>query len=208
MPACPALIHNMATRKRKTRKRARRRVGAMSLNPNSPLMKLAAVGVGYLLADTINPQIDNLTKSFLPTTTTVPASGTTPASVTANKTNTEILAAAEAGLGALLLLGKKGNWIKTVAGGIVAGAGLKRGLKSFGVISGYQSVPVIGGRRVIRGYQKVPVIGNINTPAQLQGYRVNGPSITPPQLSGYRVNRVMGSTGSGYAQASTSGYMN
>jgi hypothetical protein len=97
---------------------------------------------------------------------------------------------------------------------LLAGAGVKRALKVLGVMSGYQSVPVIG-RYKMAGYQSVPAIGK--TPAQLAGK-------TPPQLSGYRPagsgvggyvpagSGVLGGmgncdTGSGISTSTGSGYM-
>jgi hypothetical protein len=126
-------------------------------------------------------------------------------------TVTTVLPFAEIGLGGLLLLKGKPSLLKTAAGGILAGAGIKAALKKFGVISGYQSVPVIGGKR-IRGYQSVPVIGaydqaspsvaqlagqnepGANTPAALKGYGVNG------LVPGYQPNGS-GVMGSLYANA-------
>lgn len=165
------------------KKKGARRVGA--LNPNSGVMKLAAVAVGYFLADTINGAIDKA----------LPASILTP-------TNPDSLmkyapAAVQVGLGGFFLMGKgKPSIIKTAGGGILAGAGLKRALRNAGVITGYQAVPVIGrATHKMAGYQSTPVIGNIpaqlaGVPAQLQGYRVNGYA---PQGSG-----VMGAVNPGY----------
>lgn len=148
--------------KKKHHKR-RRSVGA--LNPRSPIVMLGSLAAGYLLADTINTPIDKLV-----TTAKIPAVAVT---------------AGEVGVGALLLMSKKKSGtmglVKTVAGGILAGAGIKRALKQFNIISGYQSVPVIGRR--MAGYQAVPVVGGVRpaqlagAPAQLQGgFRVNGPN--------------------------------
>lgn len=162
-------------KKKHHKKRRHHAVGA--LNPKSPLVMLASVGIGYLMADTINGKIDQFN-----TTTTTPAGGGTP--VSTNTVSPTIVMVGELGIGGLLLLSKrKGGtmgMVKTVAGGVLAGAGLKRALKKFGVVSGYQSVPVIGRR--MGGYQAVPVIGGMRPgqlagapgPGQLQGYRVNG----------------------------------
>lgn len=178
---------------KKTKRKKARRVGAMSLNPNSTMMKVGAVVLGYFLGDTVNSPIDTALKSVFPTTT---AAVTTPATATPATTaaaavsvsniagNNKIVAGVEVGLGALLLLSKKGSWVKTVAGGVAAGAGLARGLKAFGVVTGYQSTPVLAGR--VRGYQSMPALGGV--PPQLSG--------VPPQLSGYRVN---GGMRNGYA---------
>lgn len=184
----------------------RRRIGAMALNPSQPVVKLAAVALGYFLAaDPINTALDKV----------IPAEITT-----ATDFKKYIPGAAETGIGALLLMSKKKpSLIKTAAGGLLAGAGLKRLLKASGVITGYQATPVIGrmGRHRMAGYQSVPVVG-VTTPPQLSG--------TPPQLQGYRVNGyiphgsgvgVMGSIngigntdhtrGSGINYGGSSGYM-
>lgn len=170
--------------KRKTgRKKSRRRVGAASslLNPKSPVVKIAATAVGYLLADRINSAITNM----LPITTT-PATATTPATMTPSAL-AKYVPYIELGAGAFLLLTGKPSLIKTALGGVLAGAGLKATLKVTGIISGYQSTPVIGARRMA-GYQSTPVIGAPNLPSQLSG--------TPAQLEGFRVNGYL-PTGSG-----------
>ncbi len=175
----------MAKRKHH-KKRTHRRVGAMSLDGSNPIIKLAALAGGYfLLADSVNGLIDKA----------VPAAAT----------HNTAVGAAQAGIGTLALLNKKGSktmrLITTAAGGITAGAGLKRLLKGMGMVSGYQQVPVIGGRRQgVGGYQQVPVIGS--TPGQLQG--------RPAQLQGYRVNgyRVNGGMHPGAAAAMPNGVTN
>lgn len=204
----------MAKRKKSSRKRARR-VGAMSLNPNSSLMKLAAVAAGYFLADQINPAIDSATKSFLPApvTTTVPATATAAATSTVtNKSTPMILSGVELGIGALLLMKKRASWLTVVPGGILAGAGLKRALKTAGVVSGYQSVPVIG-RRGVRGYQSTPVLAGVpnqltGVPNQLTGYRVNGRNsgYTPNGSGAMGIMNGVGN-GSGITGDNASGYM-
>lgn len=167
-------------RKRAHKKHHRRRMSGIgaALSPKSPVVMIAAVAAGYFLADTINTQTDKLLPTSMAPSSTGAAGWVAPA--------------AKIGLGALLLLGKKPSLIKAIPGGILAGAGLKQALVKTGVVTGYQSVPVIG--RHMAGYQSVPVIGKM--PAQLTGYRVNG---MPGQLTGYRVNgdtKVMGSIGS------------
>jgi len=190
----------MAKKSAKRKAGKRRKIGALSLNPGSPLVKIGSVAVGYLLGDHINGAIDKM----LPASVLTP---TDPKSVVKY-----VPAAAQLGLGGLLVMSKKPTLIKTAAGGIMAGAGLKRILKDTGVITGYQSVPVIGAaRRKMAGYQSVPVIGNVpaqlqGIPAQLQGYRVNGAG------GGYTPNGsgVMGSVdgnGSGLLTHGSSGYM-
>lgn len=154
--------------KKKRSKGRRRRVGGSSLlNPSSPVVKIAATAVGYLLADTINAQIDKvIPATLLP----VAAAGAKPGVMD------YAVPAVEAGVGAFLLFKGKPSLIKSAAGGILLGAGIKRGLRKAGVITGYQSTPVIGGRRRMSGYQDTPVIGA--APGQLQG--------APDQLQGYR----------------------
>lgn len=174
--------------KRKSHKH-RRRMGAIGGGKSSNLIKLGSIAAGYLMADTINEQVDKVLPKTKNATTNV------------EEPNQWVGVGAELGIGGLLLMRKKGKYkqFTDIGGGILAGAGLKRALKKAGVISGYQAVPVIGKHR-LAGYQKVPVIGG--RPAQLQG--------TPAQLQGFRVNGytsqgsgVMGAagrlnTGSGY----------
>lgn len=159
----------MAKRK-KTHKARRRSVGGMSLNPKSTVVKLVSVAAGYFLADTINGQID---KVIVPAPVTATSTG-----FSLDK-NTLVMAG-QVGIGSYLLLKKgKASLLTVIPGGLLAGAGLKRALKKFGIVSGYQSVPIIGRRHRMAGYQSVPVIGGMpgqlsGTPLQLQGFRVNG----------------------------------
>lgn len=168
-------VHNGSRWMRKSRHRS---VGA--LNPSSSMVKLASLAAGYFIGDTVNDQINK----FAPASIVSP---TDPKSIMAYA-----IPAAELGIGGMLLLSKKKQgMLKTVAGGILAGAGLKAMLKKAGIIAGYQSVPVIG------GYQSVPVVGSV--PNMLTGASPYS-GVVPNQLSGYRVNgyrpngsRVMGS---------------
>lgn len=188
-------------KKRKGSKR-RRRVGALSLNKKGTGMKLLALGAGYLLADMVNTQIDKVLPGNRDATTNIK---------TIDPSMITLASVGQIGLGGLLLMSKKESMLKTLAGGVLAGSGLKRALKTMGVIKGYQSVPVIGKPRPrMSGYQSVPVIGNTVVPPQLSGK-------TPAQLQGYRVNGytsagsgVMGgydAQGSGITTGSVSGYM-
>lgn len=158
----------MSHRKRKVGKSGKKRSGGS--RKTDLIIKIAALGIGYFGADTINPMIDKI----------VPKSKDASGVETPNET---LAIAAELGLGGLLLLKKMPVGSKTVqtaltaAGGILAGAGLKRGLKKLGVISGYQSTPVIGRYRMA-GYQSTPVIGRMAVPNQLSG--------VPNQLTGYK----------------------
>lgn len=210
----------MAKRKKHSKRRKVSGIGAM-LNPKSPLVKIGALAIGYLMGDTINNFADTLIPDSLTNATAATATtAAKPAMLSADQAD-QVLMAGEIGLGALLLLKGKPNVIKTIAGGVLAGAGIQRALISFNIVKptavkGYQAIPVIG------GYQKVPVIGSVpaqlqgtvtKTPAQLQGYRVNG--YTP---NGSGMAGVMGSlyttadsqgggTGSGLAHQNA-GYMN
>jgi hypothetical protein len=186
--------------KRKKRSGKRRRVGALSLTKKGSGMTLLSLAAGYFLADTINPQVDKIVpKTKNEAGVEVP--------------NSTLAMAGQIGLGGLLLMGKpfgKGM-IQTAAGGVLAGAGLKRALKAAGVIKGYQAVPVLGRRRSAAGYQSVPVIGKTVTPpqlsgvpAQLQGYRVNG---YKSQGSGVLAGYGGDNGGSGITNGSVSGYM-
>jgi len=201
----------MARRKKHQKRRRTRRVGALRLGGKGDIaVKVLAIGAGFLMGNAINGAIDKM----LPKTTDPAPVPTKNAKITAT--------VAQVGIGGLLLLQKKSGATGMVmkgAGGLLAGAGLKRALGVLGVMGGYQSVPVIG-RHKMAGYQSVPVIGASVIPSQL-GNR------TPPQLNGYRpagsgvgsyVNQgsgVMGSigccddgSGSGITSYDGSGYMN
>lgn len=137
--------------------RRRRRVGALALNPSSTMVQVAAVAAGYLLAGTVNPMLDKV----VPT-----------------NVDAKLVAAGQVGLGAALVMGKKKSLVKTLAGGVLAGAGLKRALTAFGIgrIGNYQSVPAIN------GYQNVPAIGAGSR--RVAGYVTNNAN-----LAGYTANR-------------------
>lgn len=168
-------------KKSKGRKGGQRRVGALNLN--SPVFKLLAVGGGFFMGDTINAQVDKI----------IPVKPADPAVPGSPDKNNTLKTVGTIGLGGLLLMNKKGSpmvkGVTTVAGGLLAGAGLRRALKQMGVIKGYQNVPVIGRHRMA-GYQNVPVIGHNGAPAQLQG-------MAPSQLQGFRVNGGLGQNGYG-----------
>lgn len=165
----------MAHKKRKhhSHKARRRRVGAVGGGKQDKMIKLAAVVGGWFLGDTINEQVDKI----LPKETTTSSTGTA-----VTQANQWVGVAGEVGIGGLLLMRKKGTgtmkMVQSVAGGLLAGAGIKRAAKKMGLISGYQSVPVIGRR--MAGYQSTPVIAG-RTPSQLAGKM-------PGQLQGFRVN--------------------
>lgn len=149
----------MAT-KRKRSHRKSKRVGAATLNPGNPIVMLAAVGVGYYFSDKLFVPLRNM----LPMKTTA-ATTTAPATIAPIVSGT-VLGAGMTGVGALLMLKGKKTMVKTVAGGVLAGVGLKGILKDQGVVTGFQSVPAIG-RRGVNGFQSVPAVGAV--PNALQG---------------------------------------
>lgn len=147
--------------KKKTTKR-RHKVGALSFNANSPLVKYGSLALGFVLANKINPKIDELTKG---------------------KVDDKVLAGASVGLGGYYLFLHKGkkNLPLAIAAGVVAGAGVKRGMDSLkvGGVGGYGQVPVLGSRRRVGGYQSVPVLGNTSS---MNGYGPEG------SIGAYMVN--------------------
>lgn len=157
----------MAKKKITKGTRRRRRVGA-ALNFNSPLIKLAAVAGGYFLTGRIvNEQVDKLVKG---------------------KVSDMVVGAGETGLGAFLLLGGRSSMIKTIVGGVAAGAGLRKLVPSvmgpaIPAVSGYGSVPVIG------GYGSVPVIGS-----HMGGYTPSG-TLGNYAIPSGRIGGVMGGIG-------------
>lgn len=141
----------MAKKKKSTGSK-RKKVGAMSLSASSPLVMYGSIAAGYFFGDKLNDAVDK---------------------ATGGKIDGKIVGGAEAGLGALLVFGKgKKSLPKTIAGGVLLGAGAKKMLKEFGVISGYGSVPVVGRRR-INGYGSVPVVGGY-TPSVMLAGALNG----------------------------------
>jgi hypothetical protein len=169
------------TKAKKRKSPVRRRVGATALNLKNPIVMYGPIVGGFLMGDMINNAIDKA----LPD----------------DKVGQKIKGGAEAGIGAALVfmkLGKKKTIIEVVAGGVLAGAGVRRLLKEFGIITGiggYQSVPVLGRRAGVNGYGAVPVIGN--------GYKTSRTALNGVLNGGYQVPQVpsklnvMGSTGSG-----------
>lgn len=159
---------------------ATRRMGALDFKPGNPLVQIAAVGIGYFLAaDPVNTEIDKLlTKTAADGTKTPPTASTK-----------KMVGGATAGAGAALVLMGKKTMVKTLAGGALAGVGLKRLLKEFNVISGFQDVPVLG-RRNMAGFQDVPVLGKLGD--GIGAYAVNGEGI-----NGSRFDRGYAVTGNG-----------
>jgi hypothetical protein len=197
----------MAHRKHKKGQHRRRKVGAMSLHHSSPLVVLGSMGLGYFLGDTVNSMIDSvIPSSIFPAAATTTPAATGIASLGLNE-NTAALVL-EGGVGTMLLVAKTGrSVVKSAAGGFLVGLAGHRLLKTMGVVTGYQSVPVIGNRRVA-GYQSVPVIGGTpqvlqGTPAVLQGYKVSGYGSQGSGVMG-KVGRVkMGNMYSGYGVTGT-----
>lgn len=157
-------------RKRKSRKthHRRRKVGAMALNASSPMVKYGTILLGYLLAKPLNTAID----------------GIIPASLKSQTGSPKIVAAGEAGIGALLVFSKgKKSLIKSIAGGVFLGAGLKRfmdsmatgaattitGYGAVNVVSGYGAVDVISGKRKLGGYTPNAALNGYTPNAMLNG---------------------------------------
>jgi len=141
-------------KRRKQFKTRRRRIGALALSANSPIVKFGAVAVGYLMSDQINAQIDK---------------------VTGGKVDDKIVAGAQLVAGLFLFTGKgKKSVLKTVAGGILTGAGTKKALQSFGILSGFADVPVISGYEVP---QPVPSLNGITDVPVISGYNVPQPQV-------------------------------
>ena len=156
----------MATKKKSGGTTKKKKVGAMSLTANSPLVKFGSIAIGYLMGDTLNQKL--IDKLF----------GTPTDPVKTGK----MVAIGQLGLGGALVflkLGKK-SLISEVAGGLLIGSGLKRAMVVFKegatTMSGYGDVPVIGayktpgqlGRKVA-GYGDVPVIGAYAPNSSLNG---------------------------------------
>lgn len=160
--------------KTKKRRTTRRRMGA-ALSPSSPLVQLGSVLLGYfLLADPINDAIDKMAKGSDPIISDM---------------KDKMIGAGEAGLGGYLVLAKSRRYlIKTVIGGILAGAGVKRLLKNLKVISGFQNVPVVGRVRPrLGGFRQMPVIGQGFTPTganAMTGYPIGNRASTYAQIMG------------------------
>ena len=143
-----------------------------------------------------------------------PAAPATPSTATPN-----IVMGAELGVGTLLLLSKGGRGAmgtaKAVAAGVSIGLGARRLAKKMGMVAGYQSTPVLAGRRNVGGYQNTPVLGGTGMPSALSGsgipsalsghgFRVNGPGYSPTG-SGVGVMNGFGSRSSD--RRNNSGYM-
>ena len=141
----------MAKRRKKARKTSRRRRIGGVMAPGSPVLKYGSIAGGYFLGDKINDAVDK---------------------ATGGKVDGKIIAGVMAAAGAYLTFMAKGkkSVIKTAAGGILLGAGVKKGLKEFGVLNGFDNVPVLA------GYQSVPVLSGYGTSrTSMNGFNVPQP---------------------------------
>lgn len=159
--------------KRRSKKRSsgrRRRVGA-ALNPNNPLVKFGSIALGYFLGDKINQPIEKMV-------------GT--------KLDGKIVAGAEVGIGFMLAFRGKKTMVKSLAGGVLIGAGAKKAMAEFGIggIGPYGRVPVLAG-----AYGNVPVLaGSRNMGSYTPNNSLNGYT---PNMSLNGKQRVMGAVASG-----------
>jgi len=169
----------MAKRKKS---KGRRRVGTAAsgmLNPNKPLLKVAALGGGYLLSDKIQEQLDKILKGD---------------AVTVDPEKSKMINAAIAAGGLYYLFMHKGkkNLPLTLAAGLLAGAAAKGLLVDFGVITGFAHVPVIG-----NSYRNaLPVVSGYGVPQPTlngigSGFTVPASSVMgsiPDHASGSGIN--------------------
>lgn len=119
-------------KKRKSKKTShrRRRVSGMALSAKSLVVQFGSIAAGYLVGDKINDALSNATGTLDP----------------------KIVAAAEAVAGFLIKKNVKGT-AGQIAGGILMGAGAKKALQSFGVISG---LPTVGAYKPLRTVHGLP----------------------------------------------------
>lgn len=117
--------------KNKKKSTRRRRVSGVALSAKSPIVQFGSIAAGYLfLGDKINTALANVTGSIDP----------------------KIIAAVEV-VGGFLLKKKMKGTIGQVAGGVLIGAGAKKALQEFGVISG---LPTVGGYSDLRTVNGLP----------------------------------------------------
>lgn len=133
------------TKKKKTVRR--RRIGSMGkLNPASPIVTYGSIAAGFVMGT----KIDTMLAKVIP-------AGVDP----------KIVGVGEIGIGALLVYSKgKKTMLKTVAGGVLLGAGIKKTMTAFGIgnIGGYQMVPAVS------GYSKVPAVSGYTPGQGMNGY--------------------------------------
>lgn len=177
MVAVDAILKQKTMAKRKKSKKItrRRRIGAAGkLNANSPLVKFGSIAAGYFLGDKINEQVEKLT---------------------GDKIDGKIVAGLEVLAGLVLnktiKMGKstKASLPLVVVGGVLAGAGIKKGLSELGVINGFYNVPILN------GFRSVPALNGYNpTPgANMNGFRVPNRQV----MGGINIMTDMAASGSG-----------
>lgn len=195
----------MAKRKHKGHRR-HRRVGALSMSANSPLVMGLSVAAGFFGDQFFG--INNIIDGFLPGTV---KSASVPVLNTPTAMVNNVAMAGELGLGGWLMLSKGKNMLKTIGGGVLVGLGARRLAKELKMVSGFQDYPVIG-RRHMRGFQDYPVIGGNGMPNALSGGMPNalsGGYATKNGLGSYAPigsgSRVMGSVGDGGSGYSNNG---
>lgn len=140
----------MAKRRKNKKTSRRRRVSGMALSAKSPVVQLGSIAAGYLLlGDKINDALANVTGSVDP----------------------KIIAAAEV-VGGFLLRKKMRGTAGQVLGGILIGAGAKKGLREFGVISG---LPTVGNLRTVQGLpSSVRKVAGVEAPGMSPSMQVIG----------------------------------
>ncbi len=145
----------MAYRKRSSNRKRRssaprRRRRVSGIKKNDALIMIGAAAAGYYLGPKINDAI---------------------AAKVGTTVDPKIIALAEVAAGYFLpkMLGARGSMamISKVAGGLLIGSGAHLGLKEFGVVSGYGSVPMINGR--MNGYRDVRTLSGLDLPATAPG---------------------------------------
>lgn len=138
----------MARRKSAKAKRTttrRRRVSGVSMNANSPVVQMGAIAAGYFLENTVKAQIDKMTGTMDP----------------------KIVAGGLAILGFVLRSKVKGT-AAAVAGGLMMGAGIKRGIAAF---TAPQLAPAVAGLPVVSGYRDMRAINGLPSAVR----RIAGP---------------------------------
>ena len=116
-----------------------------------PLVPVAGGILGFVMADKINAQIDKV----------VPAN-----------VDSKIVAGGQIGIGALVAIKLKKKTplaaIGRFTGGVMAGAGAKRGLKAFG-IGGFYNVPGVNGFYDVKAVSSARRFRSVNGPWPMDG---------------------------------------
>jgi hypothetical protein len=151
-------------RKKRTKKSSqrRRRVSGVALNAKNPIVAFGPMVAGYFLGDKINEALSNVTGTLDP----------------------KIVAAAEVAGGIILKKYMKGL-PGAIGGGLLIGAGAKKGLQAFGVISG---LPVVNGYRDLKTINGLPAPRRINGPVAPGLSRSTSVISGVDSLSGYMDN--------------------